>query len=144
MDVDGCHFRVIFSGEFISILKNAIHCKKCARTQALLGTSGSCLWMSFWGNFRLRIYSHHGQSAIRSKKCARTQHFQALVRIFMHTYTLFLKWMLMGVIFGLFFWSIHFYTKKCNQLQKVRAHTSTFRHLCAFSYETYTFPSGSC
>ena len=39
MDGDGCHFRVIFSGEFISELKNTIECKKCARTQALLGTS---------------------------------------------------------------------------------------------------------
>ena len=29
-------------------------------------------------------------------------------------------------------------------MQKVRAHKSTFRHLCAFSYETYTFFSGSC
>ena len=40
---------------------------------------------------------------------------------------------------GCFFWWIHLQTKKYNQVQKVRAHKSTFRHLCAFSYETYTF-----
>ena len=34
----GCHFRVIFYGEFIPSIKNAIERKKCARTQALLGT----------------------------------------------------------------------------------------------------------
>ena len=38
MDGDGCHFRVIFSGEFISELKNTIEFKKCGRTKALLGT----------------------------------------------------------------------------------------------------------
>ena len=37
MACDGCHFWVIFSGEFISVVKNAIELKKCARTQALLG-----------------------------------------------------------------------------------------------------------
>ena len=37
MDGDGCHFWIIFYGEFISIIKNAIGCKKCARTHALLG-----------------------------------------------------------------------------------------------------------
>ena len=34
----GCHFRVIFYGEFIPIIKNAIERKKCALTEALLGT----------------------------------------------------------------------------------------------------------
>ena len=38
MDGDGRNFRVIFSGELISELKNTIKCKKCARTQALLFT----------------------------------------------------------------------------------------------------------
>ena len=36
--VDGCHFQVVFDGELIPILKNAIWSKKCAGTQALLGT----------------------------------------------------------------------------------------------------------
>jgi hypothetical protein len=35
---DGCHFWVIFSGQFIWILKNAINCKTCVRTQALFST----------------------------------------------------------------------------------------------------------
>ena len=34
----GCHFWVIFYGEFIPIIENAIERKKCARTEALLGT----------------------------------------------------------------------------------------------------------
>ena len=33
----GCNFWVIFYGEFIPIIKNAIERKKYARTQALLG-----------------------------------------------------------------------------------------------------------
>ena len=38
MDDDGCHFWVIFSGQFIWILKNAINCKTCMRTEALFST----------------------------------------------------------------------------------------------------------
>ena len=57
MDDDGCHFWVIFSGQFIWILKNAINCKTCMPTEALCSTcahfllnllffSGSSSWVS--------------------------------------------------------------------------------------------------
>ena len=36
-------FWVIFYGEFIPIIKNAIERKKCARTEALLGTNAHFL-----------------------------------------------------------------------------------------------------
>ena len=67
MDGDGCHFWIIFSCEFISIVKNAIEFRKYARTQALLGTyahfymklthflkvavDGCHFWVIFYGEF---------------------------------------------------------------------------------------------
>ena len=112
MDGVGCHFRVVSSGEFIYKLKNTIKCKKCGRTKALLGTytlfhmkltlffqvavHGCQFWVIFDGEFIPIL-----KNPIGCKECAGTQHFQALVCIFMYTYTFFLKWMLMGVIFVL-------------------------------------------
>ena len=84
MDGDGCHFRVIFSGEFISEHKNTIECKKCARTQALLGTYAlflyetyifsldSCSWVSYLGYFWWGINSHTQKCDSEQKVRARS------------------------------------------------------------------------
>ena len=98
MDGVGCHFRVVSSGKFIYKLKNTIKCKKCGRTKALLGTyalfhmkltlffqvavHGCQFWVIFDGEFIPTV-----KNPIGCKKCAGTQHFQALVCIFMYTYT---------------------------------------------------------
>ena len=62
---DGCHFRVIFSGEYLKmqyIGKSVrVHKHFWALMRILYETytfsSGSCCWVSFLGNFRWSIYS---------------------------------------------------------------------------------------
>ena len=49
------------------------------------------------------------------------------MRIFMHTYTCYSRWLFMGVISDSFSWGIHSNRQKCSRVQKLRPHADFAR-----------------
>ena len=57
ISVYGYHFLIVFTVEFIPMVKNTIDSKKCEHAQALLGT-----YVHFWSYFplfQLAVYGYH-------------------------------------------------------------------------------------
>ena len=105
MAVDGCHFRKVFPEEFIPIVKNAIEWKYCALTRILRAKNAHfyeylhfLFQMADDGcHFRIVFPAEFipiVKNAIKCKNCAISR---KKMRISMHTYTFYSRWLLMAV-----------------------------------------------
>ena len=164
----GYHFRIVFSGEIIPIVKTTIKSKKCARMQELFSifvhiSHFFFKWLFFntiFAQFLLKNLFPWSKIQLIAKSALWLKHFQELLCIFLHISHFFSIGCLWIPFLNSFCLRIHPHGQKCNFKAKsallgtfvlfcsyfplffkwlLMMHASTSRHSCGFLFRFFTF-----